>query len=56
MSENLIESILSVQPKEIKSGESVSIEDIYEERLLFILDRIPVMFNLEELELKYKTS
>jgi len=56
VSERLLQNILNVQPRIVTDIIGKSIEDIYEEKALFIQSKIPIFFDLEILEMKYGSN
>jgi len=52
----LLQNILNVQPRIVTDIIGKSIEDIYEEKALFIQSKIPIFFDLEILEMKYGSN
>lgn len=53
---NLLQVILSVQPRSVDSRHGKSHEDIIEEKADYILERVPDMFDLEEINKQFPTN
>lgn len=53
---NLLQVILSVQPRSIDSKHGKSHEDVIEEKADYILDRVPEQFDLDSLFVKFATN